>query len=88
MSIQSLKKKNTNDLKDRVYKCRETLAKLGVKKGLDEFCKKYPELIPKVNDIKAIQRLQNLWYGKLADTNFTIKLEAFVVFKEAELNQN
>jgi hypothetical protein len=66
------------DLKSRVATCRSTLIEIGVKKGIDEFGRKYPEFLSDLN------RLHNLWYSKISDKDFTIKIESFVEFKKNE----
>jgi hypothetical protein len=71
---------NNSELKIRVLTCRSKLEKIGVKMPRHFFCKKYPEFINDEN------RLNNLWYAKISNKDFTTKLEAFTTFKEVEFN--
>ena len=66
----------------RVLKAKGELNKLGVKMPRYYFCLKYPEY--KAIDSKLLKdnhKLDNLWYGKITDEDFTVKLEAFVKYK-------
>ena len=81
LKLMKQRKNNTKELKLRVLKCRSDLKKIGVKKQMDKFALKYPEFY---KDKKAIKRLNNLWYNKITDENFTKKLELFVEYKKSE----
>lgn len=74
-------------LKLRVSKCRSKLQEIGVKSARHYFSLKYTEY-QKINTANASSnwRLDNLWYGKIADEPFTEKLEAFTTYKEVEFN--
>ena len=70
-------------LKERVKKCRTRLKELEIKNPKHFFCLKYPEYKPKdKNDHSAFYRIDNLYHGNSVDEDFTIKLEAFVLFNE------
>jgi len=66
------------ELKKRVMDCRSELAEIGVKSARYYFSLKYPEFN---ND-----KLDNLWYCKIEDQDFTEKLESFTTFKRVEFN--
>ena len=68
-------KEDSKSLKKRVEKVKSKLSSLGFKNSKNDFNVKYPEF----NDE---ERLNNLWYCKVSDKEFTIKLEAFLTFKE------
>ena len=69
-----------SDLMKRVHASRSKLAYLGVKSARYYFCLKYTEYKDDQN------RLDNLWYAKITEVEFTKKLEAFTTFKEVEFN--
>jgi hypothetical protein len=64
-------------IKQRVKTCRNEIKKLGVKAARFYFVLKYPEY-------NSQNRLDNLWFGKIEDEDFTIKLEAFTEFKKVQ----
>jgi hypothetical protein len=67
-----------NNLKRRVLDCRSILQKLGVKMPRHFFTLKYPEYNSDED------KLNNLWYGKIENDDFTNKLESFTKFKEVQ----
>lgn len=71
---------DNNELKRRVLACRGKLEAIGVKMPRHFFCRKYPEFKDDED------RLNNLWYVKIADKDFTDKLAAFTTFKEVDSN--
>ncbi len=71
---------DSNELKRRVLACRGKLDAIGVKMPRHFFCKKYPEFKDDED------RLNNLWYIKTSNQDFTTKLESFTTFKEVEFN--
>lgn len=75
-------KDNVIDLRNRVEKCRDRLSELKIKSARFYFAKKYPEYEPK--DDTDQYRLENLWFGKSTDLDFTKKLESFTKYKEVE----
>lgn len=75
-------KENVSDLRERVGKCREKLSELGVKSARFYFTRKFPEYQEK-DDISK-NRIENLWFGKSTDLDFTKKLESFTKYKEIE----
>lgn len=80
-----MKKTVEPTLDKRVETCRDKLNTLGVKSARFYFALKYPEYRPKdKKDIQAKNRIDNLWYGKITDEDFTKKLEAFTTFKEVQ----
>lgn len=64
------------ELINRVMKCRDDLAEIGVKSARYYFNRKYPEY--------RDDKLNNLWYCKIADKDFTKKLESFTRYKKTE----
>ena len=74
--------KTDDTLKKRVKKCKGKLNELGVKSARHYFVRKYP----KYNEKNRPMRLDNLWYGKVLDKEFTIKLESFVKYQKCLLN--
>jgi len=68
-------------LKERVKVCRDKLKELGVRNARYYFAKKYPEY---AKDDKAKTRLDNLFFCKISDEQFTKDLEAFTSYKEVE----
>jgi hypothetical protein len=69
---------NKNNLNSRVLDCRIRLRSMGVKMPRHFFTLKYPEY--RGDDDK----LNNLWYGKIDDDDFTSKLESFTEFKKVQ----
>lgn len=68
-------------LKERVEQCRKDLKELEIKNPKHYFCLKFPEYKPKgKDDTEAINKIDNLFYGKIQDETFTQKLESFVQF--------
>jgi hypothetical protein len=77
------------NLKKRVKACRNQMKELKALRFY--FVLKYPQYAPKNSeDTEAINRLDNLWYGKVLDEEFTEKLEAFTKFKltQYKINKN
>jgi hypothetical protein len=73
---------NEEELKLRVLQARSDLQEIGAdKRAQHYFCLKYPEYKPVTES--DYHRLRNLWYGKVAEEDFTKKLEAFVTFQKA-----
>lgn len=67
-------------LKKRVEASRSELKLLQVKSPRFHFANKYPKYSGKENE----DRLNNLWYGRAFDEDFTTELEAFVEFKKVQ----
>ena len=74
--------KDVEKLKTRVEQCREKLNKLEIKSARHYFIRKYPEYTPKNKSDEY--RIENLWFGKSTDEDFTKKLESFTKYKELE----
>ena len=70
--------KNDNILIRRVLKCRKRLKLAGIKMPRHFFSLKYPEYKDDQD------KLNNLWYGKVENDEFTKKLESFTTFKEIQ----
>ena len=81
MDLAKQRNKKKNDLKRRVLSCRSSLIAIGVKRPMDKFAIKFPEF---AKNERQITRLNNLWYNKITDDDFTKKLELFVEFKKNE----
>lgn len=71
-------------LSKRVKICREKLRELEIKNPKHFFALKYREYTPK--NEKDYNKLDNLFYGKIEDKNFTIKLESFVEFMKIQFS--
>ena len=69
-----------SELIKRVKKCRDELKELGLPSPRYFFALKYKEY-------NNENRLNNLYYGKIADADFTVKLEAFTRYKITEYNE-
>jgi hypothetical protein len=79
-------KDNENTLFVRVLKAKEALKTIGVKMPRYYFSLKYPEYKTDDGDVqKDNHELNNLWYGKVMNEDFTIKLEAFVEYKKVNI---
>ena len=80
-------KDRNKKLKLRVEKARERLDALNIKSQKHDFGLKYQEYLSDkdVHDRSSKrERLNNLWYCRVFDEDFTKKLEAFVLFKETQ----
>ena len=80
-------KDRNKKLKLRVEKVRNTFKSLGFNDQKKEFVMKYPEFVSHKNkeeESSKRERLNNLWYCRVFDEDFTKKLEAFVLFKETQ----
>lgn len=71
-------KKINKNLKKRVEKVKEELKSLGFTNSKNDFSRKYSEYLTDTI------RLDNLWYCKVADEEFTSKLESFLTFKKTQ----
>ena len=69
-------------LKERVLKAREELKEIGVKMPRYYFTLKFPKYSNEPD------RLDNLYYVKIEEEQFTKELESFVQYKKTELNNN
>ena len=72
-------------LKKRVEAVRKELDDLGFKDQRNDFSLKYKEYVSNSSlkeKTSKKNRLTNLWYCKVFDESFTIKLEAFLTFKK------
>lgn len=70
-------------LAQRVENCREQLKTMEIKNPKHFFCLKYPEYKPKDDsDKESFNKIDNLYYGKITDEDFTVKLESFVTFNK------
>ena len=67
------------ELINRVMKSRSKLAEIGVKSARYYFNRKFPEY--------RDDKLNNLWYCKITDEDFTKKLESFTKYKQTEFNK-
>ncbi len=79
-------KQDVTSLKLRVQQAIAKLQDIGAEKsGKYYFCLKFPEYKPRnYSDTVKLNRLENLWYGRSTDADFTMKLEAFVEYKRVE----
>jgi hypothetical protein len=73
-------KNNVDDLREKVSSSLKKLKDLKIKNARWDFIRKYPEY----GKEEDVYRLENLWYGKSTDEDFTTKLESFVKYKETE----
>lgn len=74
-------------LKQRVLSCKKILDGLNIKNARVDFAKKYPKyyssnILTDTSDLK--DRLNNLWYCKVFDEDFTKNLESFTKFKQTQ----
>lgn len=72
-----------NPLKNRVNEARIKMERDGIKSALYMFCVKYPEYKDKKGN--PSDRVKNLWYCKISDIEFTVKIEAFATYMETYL---
>lgn len=80
-------KERNKKLKSRVENARKKLDKLDIPNLRNKFKKKYPEYYggKTQEEIDAKEnRLNNLWYCKAFDEDFTRKLEAFLEYLKAQ----
>ena len=70
----------SNKLEYKVLKLKSKLKEIGVSQAKYYFSLKYPEYL------KDSEELDNLWYGKISNEEFTEKLEAFVIYKQEEFS--
>jgi hypothetical protein len=68
----------------RVKQIRSQLKEIGVRNAMYYFAVKFPEYRWDDRESPEFNRIDNLWYGKIIDKDFLVKLESFLKYKQVE----